>query len=437
MKIKILTLLLVFLFHGNFISAADSNTTIALKIQPSSGYYQVIQQDNGELLFQEKDAGSALQKAIDLIPIQGGKILLSTGIYKLNSTVKLKSGISLEGMGFATVFDISGMDRDSVAFYLKDLNSVSLDNFAVKSNKNDSGVSGILADQCGSCNFFDLSFVNLGRYGIWLRNDTFLSEIRGCRFAGIKESGIFLENLNGQGRGGDFVPNLVSNCIFYGGGAGIECKYTIVLNIIGCLAYQTSRPAFYLHSNSNSILISGCRTFQIEDNAVVVDKSDEINITGNIFCWHDKNGIVLSDVTWGTISGNNIIDTGNKPFVAVSKDQAREYWKPIPENMKDYQFTGIDIRNGSRGLTVTGNAIFNWNSNPPLNYGIYEDESCESNLISSNNINYFTEKGVLSKGQNSMAVSNLEVKDAHKGNNQKVHSFDPRVIQKFIDEIGL
>lgn len=40
-------------------------------------------------------------------------------------------------------------------------------------------------------------------------------------------------------RAGAFVPNLVTNCTIFGGGKGIETKRAIVLNIVGCMVYQT------------------------------------------------------------------------------------------------------------------------------------------------------------------------------------------------------
>ena len=56
---------------------------------------------------------------------------------------------------------------------------------------------------------------------------------------------------------------------------------------------------------------------------------------------------------------------------------------------------------------MTGNAVFSWGDQVPMEYGIIEDESCAYNLISSNNINFYTEDAVVSKGANSEAMNNL------------------------------
>jgi hypothetical protein len=128
--------------------------------------------------------------------------------------------------------------------------------------------------------------------------------------AGNQKANLYLENLN-WGTYGNFIPNLVSNCTIYGGGKGIECNYVIVLNIIGCNIYQTNDIGIHIYKQSNSVLVNSCRTFQISSDAMVVEKSDELNVTGNIFCWSTGNGIVVKNAAWGNISGNNIIDNGS------------------------------------------------------------------------------------------------------------------------------
>jgi hypothetical protein len=91
------------------------------------------------------------------------------------------------------------------------------------------------------------------------------------------------------------VPNLVTNCIVYGGGKGIECSRTIVLNIVACVIYQSQDVAYYVGNTSNSVLISGCRSFQIGSHAVVADGSHEFNLSSNIFCWHEGHGMLVRD----------------------------------------------------------------------------------------------------------------------------------------------
>ncbi len=383
-------------------------------------------------------ACEAIQFAIESLPQAGGEIVIKSGKYELNSPIRLKSNVTLRGSGSATVLWMSDRFDGSIAIIGKKLDKVTVCDLSIKTAKeNINAKTGILLSDCGDCKIKDVYCLGLAEHGIWLNDRSFLCEIRGCTFAGIGQSAIYLEKLTGNGRGGDFVPNLVTNCIIYEGGVGIECNYTIVLNIVGCQVYQSKSHGFYIHTNSNSVMVSGCRTFQIQDDAVVVADSDEINITGNIFCWHDGHGIVLNNVTWGTITGNNVIDTGH---INIVDEKARQNWSYSLETPKDLDFSkrsrnGIHISGKSRGLTVGNNAVFNWGSNLPLKYGIYEESTCMNNVITDNNINYCLNEGVLSQGKNSISKDNFtEADTAYKGgDSSRMHRYDVRRIQKFIE----
>jgi hypothetical protein len=67
--------------------------------------------------------------------------------------------------------------------------------------------------------------------------------------------------------------------------------------------------------------------------------------------------------------------------------------------------TGIILTNGTEGVQIVGNTVFNWGDQTRLCVGINEDATCRNNLIVGNNINYFTEADIISKG-NATQVSN-------------------------------
>jgi hypothetical protein len=180
---------------------------------------------------------------------------------------------------------------------------------------------------------------------------------------------------------------MISDLTIYGGGHGIECNYAIVVNITGCQIFQTKGYGIYLHTVSNSVLVTGCRTFQIEIDAILVEDSHEINISGNIFCWHRGHGLILKNVTWGTITANNIIDSGVRAGDGVERN-------------------GIVMSEETRSIQVTGNAIFNWGDQVPMMYGIVEGEKCSLNTIAFNNINFFTKDAVLSGGKGTLIKDN-------------------------------
>ena len=71
----------------------------------------------------------------------------------------------------------------------------------------------------------------------------------------------------------------------------------------------------------------------------------------------------------------------------------------------------IDI-NDTKGIQVSGNAIFNWGDQAPMVKGIIEDVLSGSNIIANNNINYYTGNGVVSHGKGTIVENNLGVIDA-------------------------
>lgn len=412
--------------------------------------YEIYQQDKqykvrGRIDFKEyfssTKAHEAIQRGLNLLT-KGGELYIHQGTYSLEKQINIPSHVSLKGSGSGTALVIGKNHDTGVALLCKDKNRITIADLAIKA-EGKSAKTGISIENSGDCTVKDVFVMGMQEYGILLTDDTFLSEVRGCKIAGVKGSGIALKKLQLGGRGGDFVPNLITNCIVYNSGIGIECDNAIVANLVGCVVYQTHKFGFFIHSESNSVLISGCRTFQITGEAVHVDASHEINITGNTFCWQTGHGIVLNNVKWGTVSGNNVIDNGsinlfNPAEVKLEmRGEKRAFTKKV-ENDKDFPlFNGIYLKSGTKGITISGNAIFNWPVCPPMQYGIEEDETCFTNIISTNNINYCKKDGVLSKGKQSQAVNNvMYLKAPHIGTPKSEYQyFDTRLMETFMKEI--
>jgi hypothetical protein len=269
-------------------------------------------------------------------------------------------------------------------------------------------------------------------YGIWLRNNAFLCEISGCSLAGNRGANIYIDHLS-RGDFGDFIPNLVTNCIIYGGGKGIDIDRAIVLNIVGCVVYQTKNIAYHVRNTSNSVLITGCRSFQISGPAVAVEDTHEFNLSSNIFCWHTEEGVRMRNCNWGTITGNEIIDTGSyNPGTRDTTTQFSDIVSEIP------LFDGISMQN-CKGFTVNGNAIFNWPVCPKMNVGIHIDKDCYKVNVVGNNINYYETSGVSSTGREIVMANNVTYADkpfqsAHEIGTT-IQSFYPKLTDDFITSI--
>ena len=254
------------------------------------------------------------------------------------------------------------------------------------------------------------------------------------------EGGFFLEQLFGGGRGGDYVPNLLSDCTVYSSAKGFVLDRAIVINIIGCTVYQSSGYAYHLYNQSHSVSINGCRSFQIGSDAVVLETSNEVNLSGNIFCWQEGHGIVLKNARWGTVSANNVIDSGSInvfdpdkiPFVL--KSDSRPFRAQPSAGQHDNKKNGIYLSDKSRGITITGNAIFNWPVALKLDHGIYEDSSCLNNLVTANNINYFVHD-IVSQGEGTVVTNNVTFGDepyAGKIGTDLLQYFDLRLMDEFV-----
>jgi hypothetical protein len=345
-------------------------------------------QIDNEILKTSTDAADAIQFAIDTLPDDGGEVQLHRGKYPLNKPIYLRNRVWLRGKGRGTLLQVTAANETGIGIICRGLKGAVVSGIAVKPVQIQSAVAGIVIDDCGDCQVRNTLCQGFAQYGIWLRNNSFLCEISSCQLADNGRANIYCQKLIDGSRGGDFLPNLINNCTIYGGGHGIECDFAIVLNIVGCVVFQAKEYGYYIRNSSNSVLISGCRTFQIEKHAVVVDKSHEANISSNIFCWHRGHGIVFRESAWATVTANNIIDTGVR-----TRDGA--------------EMTGIVVEDTCRGIQITGNNLFNVGDQVPMRNGIMEDESCHSNQIVSNNINYFTDRGVVSRGKATVVENNV------------------------------
>jgi hypothetical protein len=377
--------------------------------------FRVCGRVDGAELFFGADAAAAIQAAIDAVAECGGEVRLMRGRYSLAKPVRVASNVALHGGGRATKLCAAAAGEGSAAVVLAGLKGAAVSDLAIVAEASARAEAGIILDDCGDCLVRDVYCKGFARYGIWLRNNSFLCELRGCKLADNAEANVYLDSLAEGGRGGDFVPNLVTNCIAWRGGNGFECRRTIVANFVACQAFQPNRHAFHLHHTSNSVLISGCRSFQCEGHAVVVENTHELNLSGNIFCWHRGSALVLRDVAWGAVNGNEFIDSGVRAH----------HGEPVD---------AVVLADGTRGVAVVGNAVFNWGDQVPLSIGIRELAGCRSNVVAHNHINYYTTADVVSEGDGTQCAANLGSKDtAHVGMDRKPYGdFDTKRIDRFM-----
>lgn len=356
----------------------------------------VIYQQNGttfargavdQRLLAEGSASAAIQRALDAAGSTGGaEVIISPGNYRLESPLRVPSRTTLRGSGRGSRLDCACTEAEPLGVLAKGVQGACVRDLAVYATSR-SQFAGVVLDDAGDSQIFDIYAQGFGGHGVVVRNNSFLCEVRGCKLANNAISGLLMSELTQGGRVGDFLPNLVSNCIAYGGGHGFMAHHCIVTNFVGCQAFQVNQCGFRIQAVSNSVLISGCRTFKIIGDAVSVDASHEFNASSNIFCWHRGRGIVLNDVSWGTISGNEIIDSGSE---MTGGDAA----------------IGVLLSGFTRGIQITGNAIFNWGGQGLMTYGVKEEATCSNNAIVANNFNWWDRADILAEGQGTQVANN-------------------------------
>ncbi|MFW5879586.1 MAG: right-handed parallel beta-helix repeat-containing protein [bacterium] len=424
---------IIFLMLSLMAFSTNAFSSYVIYIKNNTGICQ--KEHSGEIIKQDENPGKLIHYCLDQLKERnGGKLTIAAGSYKIDQSLLIGENIQINGDGNATKLIFSGSKKGEGGLIIKDADGIKIFNISVL-NEEGNVDAGIIVDNSGSCNIKDVKVIGFEKYGIWLRNNTFLSTIDGCTVAGNLVSNIFLDSLAKDGRFGDFIPNTVTNSMIFGGGKGIETRRAIVANIIGCSIYQTKDIGIHLHSTSNSVLVSGCRTFQISNHAVLIEDTHELNVSGNIFCWHTGHGIIVRNASWGTISGNEFIDNGSyNPGVKNNSLTFQEV------NMDDYELKNGILLQNVIGYHVGGNAIFNWPVCPKMKYGIEEDEYSINNTISGNNINYYELEPVKSNGkgtvvENNRGLGEIPYVSLQRREDRTLIDFTPKIIQSFETEL--
>lgn len=417
------------------------NTTPDLLVYRQGQETVVADENTRAKLHSSTDAAAAIQHALALAQ-NGGTVMLASGVWLLDRPLRLMGGATLAGRGHGTVLAAADAFAGDAAVIIEDAHAATLRNLTVSGFVGPGLTQGVILRRSPQCVLESVSVGGVREAGFLIEDNSFLSRVHGCIAAGNTRCGFLLRN-NFKGTYGDFVPISVQDSLVYGGGKGFEFDRCIVANITGCSVYQTGNTAFHLYNMSNSVLISGCRTFQIGGDAYVSEESNEINLTGNIFCWHEGVGIRLRKVCWGTISCNNIIDTGsynpNAPDCSVTFAEVGNRARPHE----------AIIMEESRGLVVSSNAIFNWHVCPPLAHAIREDEKCADNTYVGNNINYVAPgaEAILAAAKGGASIANNTVHAAQPHvhyygqqtllppDQQKMQSFQPAITRKLIETI--
>jgi hypothetical protein len=383
-----------------------------LIIYPAHEEWVLAHEFSHEELLRDSSATRVLAEAV-LYLQEGGHLRLSSGDFYLDREISVNATCRITGSGAATrilpsndfegvaLISLDGADRSHVGNLLFD--------------GMDRCENGLMLRDCVECSLAGIMANRFTQSGIVLRDNCSCCNVSNCSASENARANFLFDQQAFGGRIGNFPPNVVNACTAIGGGHGFEIHKTTVFNITASTAFQPRGHGFYIHQTSNSVLVSGCRTFQCELSAVYVENAHELNISSNIFCWQRGDGIVLNNVNWAAINGNEVIDSGVRDLDGVGR-------------------TGLLLHSDSKGIQIVGNTIFNWGDQPPMAHGIRESSDCSENLFANNHINYVSGEPIISKGRGSIVGENLIVAKAAYRNMDKppFPDFDRTAIQQYV-----
>lgn len=359
----------------------------------------------------EINAGIA---AIDAEVAPGGMILLSEGVFVLNSAIVLnaKSNIHIRGCGKgATVLNIP--DSTSTDYNLVDI--IGSSNITVSGLTVDGGADTVTGEHNGiNCNgssgvsIVDCSAVNMERtstkgHGIRIESSSSDCLIHGCSASSNEGNGIVTDSSPGTRIvGSRCASNSLANfslgsetsasaCVSESGtlqgflvvGSGVEITGSLSKgngsagfdfsgdnsSASGCSAISNTTYGFYLQGELQSVV--GCEARGNTDNAIQLSGSTLSHVSGCVVSLNDKDGIAL---TGGSslfhVVGNTISTNGQ---------------------LTDDTYMGINVASANNGV-ISGNSVYRGTVAPQQKLGIggTQLQSPNNNYIYGNN---FTNSG--------------------------------------------
>jgi parallel beta-helix repeat protein len=342
---------------------------------------------SGHIYFSGNNAAEVFQSSIDKLANEGGgKLEIERGTYVIDKPILLKSNISVEGSGRATILKLGPQNAKAEGIILlsEAQENILIADLTLTGEKSDTTSSGVVFDATGLSTVRGVYARDFSGYGIWLRNHSFACKLENNLTSGNDIAGSFISHTD-KGRGGRFVPNKIIGCYsFAEDGDGFLFLRAICQDVVGNVAYLAKGNGIAMYK-STSNLVSGNRIFMCQKNGILIKSTFEMNISSNICGWNWGDNLVLDHCVWGTVTANEFIDAGGRE---------REGY-------------GIYMKRGTKSMQISGNAIFNWWDNKALTGGIYEGEDCLENQITDNIVNYYKEFDVKSLGKNSIAAYNL------------------------------
>jgi len=333
-----------------------SVATIRGKVVLHSGF-------DGQVIEQSSDASTIIQRAIDLLPRNGGKIYLAAGEYILNETIRIvdKHGIHLEGVSRGILFSgnkqgtvlRSEKNIDLVEVYGKTLKiaGTTISNLYVIGSGTRNGKAGILVNGCSDlltlynvgANNCEIGFHFLGDGAMMDPHTIDFPQMYFCD-GQVNSTGMRIERAHYM----QIVGSGFSDCLEYGIFiSGIDSKSIICPKINSVSAVRNPKAGIYIGKYTEDVTVTGGTDTggSSEGSGIVISGEGTNNVPVNVIVSqiHTYNngqcGILVE-------AGKNVIIQG-----CISSDHPHE-WVPAPGFKKVDQRFGVKICRGADNVIV-------------------------------------------------------------------------------------
>lgn len=242
--------------------------------------------------------GQSVQQALDAAAGTGRWVVLAKGLHRLDTALKLPSGVTLSGMGSASVLFLNpDGGRDAIANATDDLHDVTLRNFVVE---------GALQPHPGHDPNSSRSFNNKGNRGGILFRAEKVNQMHGLHFMNLTVrnctyNGVFISGAR------DLT---FAGCNFNENGAAVipgpRLQHNLLLSHCSNVVIGNSR----LDGSpfGSGIYLQNCGKVSAKDNelarnalnGISVSESADITVSGNLIEGSDQSGIMMEFLHQGS-----------------------------------------------------------------------------------------------------------------------------------------
>lgn len=311
----------------------------------------------------------AIQKAIDALPSNGGKVLLLDGTYTIDGSIEMPSNVTLQGQGINTIIKVKdGYDPtvDPLGLLINSDTTNGNTDIAILDLQIDGNKAGALHV---SANIYLFGVTNSQINGVRIVNSTSqgLYLITGGQ-NDISNNTITGSDLRGIYIKGSADNRVIGNNVSQNGNCGIEVlSYDTTQatgnTITGNICNDNSDSGIYIHDADNTIGSNSC--FGNTLNGIQCGSgSDGSTVSNNNCSQNGTHGISVSgsnvNIVGNASSANSQTTTNTSNNIYVSGDycniQNNKCRKGALTNRPKY---GIYISSGGDYNVVTNNDLYN------------------------------------------------------------------------------